>query len=340
VKPLTLRKKIGCWLHERWRMEAVLRMPNLARRAGLDWLDLCNRHECLVRGAGVGRICDWSDSSLLTACRTFPRLGGRLLQHVAREHPFSLQPQAGVPAVSAIVPVRGTDRFQALAFVATALRAVGGSAAEVLLCEHDETPRLEGDWPEGVRHVFVPAAVGEAFNKSKALNAGALAARHPVLLLHDADVWPPEDYVAKCLDFMAREGWEAVRPIRFLFLLDAESSSRVIASASVQDVRDVAQVQQNNPGLSAFVRKDVYLEIGGHDERFTGWGWEDVEFLDRLKTRRLYPGSFLPAVHLWHDVPPAKKMRNWNRDRLADILREPVGARIIAARRQLEGGRR
>ena len=161
--------------------------------------------------------------------------------------------------------------------MATALRAVGGSAAEVLLCEHDETPRLEGDWPEGVRHVFVPAAVGEAFNKSKALNAGALAARHPVLLLHDADVWPPEDYVAKCLDFMAREGWEAVRPIRFLFLLDAESSSRVIASASVQDVRDVAQVQQNNPGLSAFVRKDVYLEIGGHDERFTGWGWEDVD---------------------------------------------------------------
>lgn len=340
MNPPTLRRKIGCWLHERWRMEMVLCAPHLARRAGLEWLDLRNRHERLLRGAGIGRICDWPESSLLTACRTFPRLGGRLLQHVAREHPFALRTPPGVPSVSAVVPVRGTDRLQALAFVAAALRAVGGPASEVLVCEHDVAPRLERDWPEGVRHVFVPAAAGEAFNKSKALNAGALAARHSTLLLHDADVWPPEDYVARGLELMAQGGWEAVRPIRFLFLLDAESSRRALDSASVQGVREVAKVQQNNPGLSAFVRKDVYLEIGGHDERFTGWGWEDVEFLDRLKTRRLHPGSFLPAVHLWHDVPPAKKVRDWNSERLAEILREPVGERIAAARRRLEGGAR
>lgn len=340
MKPPTLRRKIGCWLHERWRMEMVLRAPDLARRAGRDWLDLRNRHERLARGAFAGRVCEWPESSLLTACRTFPRLGGRLLQHVARAHPFSLRSQAVASPVSAIVPVRGTDRLRTLAFVAAALRSVGGPASEVLVCEHDDAPRLERDWPEGVRHVFVPAAAGEAFNKSKALNAGALAARHPTLLLHDADVWPPEDYVAQCLQLMAQGGWEAVRPIRFLFLLDEEASRRALDTASVQDVQQVAKVQQNNPGLSAFVRKDAYLEIGGHDERFTGWGWEDVEFLDRLKTRRLHPGSFLPAVHLWHDVPPAKKVRDWNSERLAEILREPVAERIAAARRRLDGGTR
>ena len=334
----TPKQKLGCWLHERWRLELVLRAPGLARRAGWRWQDLCNRHERLARVDARGRACTWPESSLLTACRTYPRLGGRLLQHVAREHPFSLRAPPHVPPISAIVPVRGTDRERALAFVVSALRAVGGPASEVLVCEHDEVPRLERRWPEGVRHVFVPAAPGVAFNKSKALNAGARAARHPLLLLHDADVWPPEDYVLQCAELMDREGWEAVRPIRFLFLLGEAESRQVLETADVRSVRTVAQVQQNNPGLSAFVRKDVYLELGGHDERFTGWGWEDVEFLDRLKTRRLYPGAFLPAVHLWHAVPPARRAGDCNRARLDAILREPREERMAAGRRQLAEG--
>ena len=333
----TFKQKIGCWLNERWRMELVLRAPALSRRMGWRWQDLCNRHEQLSRCDEEGRGCLWEHSSLLTPCRFFPQLGGRLLEHVSQAHPFSMEMQANTGPVSAIIPVRGTDRGKVLFFVASALRAVCGPESEVLVCEHDVEPHHRHDWPEGIRHVFIPTAEGEAFNKSKALNAGALAARHPMLLLHDADVWPPADYVSRCVGLMMREGWEAVRPIRFLFLLDEAQSGAAMASGSIRGIQAVPKVQQNNPGLSSFVRRDVYMELGGHDERFTGWGWEDMEFLDRLRTRKWYSGSFLPAIHLWHAIPPAKKIGDWNSQRLQQILAEPVAQRIERGRRQLEG---
>lgn len=332
-----LKQQLGCWLNERVRMEAVLCAPALAARLGWRWQDLCNRHERLSRCDDQGRVCGWQNSSFLTACRVFPRLGGRLLAHVAREHPFVPgNNPAAVPAVSAIIPVRGADRARALAFVAAALRTAGFPGAEVLICEHDAEPRLGRAWPEGVRHIFIPAAAGEAFNKSKALNAGARAARHPLLLLHDADVWVPADYVAQCAGRMAAEGWEAVRPIRFLFLLEEAQAAAALATGRLDGFREIPRVQQNNPGLSSFIRRDTYFELGGHDERFTGWGWEDVEFLDRLRTRRLYPGAFLPAVHLWHAPPPAKQQGDLNSDRLRRILQEPAAQRIAACRKQLE----
>ncbi len=327
----TLKQKLGCWLHERWLMEAVLRLSSFGQR----WQDLCNRHEHVVPCDAEGRICSWPDSSFLTACKVFPRLGGRLLEHVAREYPFSLEMRKDVGPVSAIIPVRGTDRERALVFVAQALRAICGPESEVLVCEHDSEPRLKHLWPEGIRYLFIPAKAGEAFNKSKALNAGALAARHGLLLLHDADVWAPAGYVARCAQLMAQGNWEAVRPIRFLFLLDETQTQVCLGTGRMQGVREIARVQQNNPGLSSFVRRDTYLELGGHDERFTGWGWEDVEFLDRLQTRRLYPGSFLPAIHLWHAAPPAKKEGDWNSHLLRDILREPMAQRMETCCRQL-----
>ena len=333
----SFRQRLGCWLHERGKLELVLRAPALARGAGLEWQDLCNRHEQMSRMEGGGRVCEWQDSSLLTVCRMFPRTGGRLLKHVARQHPFIAATRPPPGPVSAIIPVRGTDRAQTLAFVAAAVRNVCSPGSEVLVCEHDSEPRVRRDWPEGIGRVFIPAAPGEAFNKSKALNAGALAARHPILWLHDADVWPPADFVSRSLARMADGEWEAVRPIRFLFLLDETQSRECLQSGSLPGFLDIPKVQQNNPGLSSFVRRETYLKLGGHDERFIGWGWEDLEFLDRLKTRKLHAGSFLPAVHLWHAVPSSKEKLELNRELCHQVLQEPVARRIERCRRQLEG---
>ena len=333
VNAPTPKQKLGCWLHERWRLELVLRAPGLARRLGLEWVDLRNRNERLEKTPdGAGRICRWQDSSFLTVCRTFPTTGARLLRHVWRER----QVGSALP-VSVILPVRGEARFAAVAFVAETLRRMAGAESEVLLCEHDVAPHYARDWPRGVRHLFVPAAADEAFNKSKAMNAGARAARNPILILLDADAVPSPDFMAcvvACLD----GGWEAARPVRFLFLLDEAASREFLRRGSVEDVGAVAFVHQNNPGLATVIRRETYFEIGGHDERFAGWGGEDVEFLDRLRTRKLYPGSFLPAIHLWHPPAPQKQSGHRNNELLRRILAEPAESRVVRARRQLAEG--
>jgi glycosyl transferase family 2 len=331
----TFKQKLGCWLRERPPMERALRAP----AGSTKWLDLCNRHETVsCYKDGLGRICEWQDTSRLSVCRIFPQLGGHLLRHVAHEHPFSAKPKAGTIPVSIIIPLRGRDREQAVSFVASALLAAAGAESEVLICEHDMEPSPQGTWPAGVRTVFIPAMEGEPFNKSKAMNRGAREARHPVLLLHDADAWVSDDYLSLGLEKMTREGWEAIRPVRFLFLLDDMQSCQCLQTGAIGDGWALPKVQQNNPGLSTIIRRDTYFELGGHDERFTGWGYEDVEFLDRLQTRRWYPGSFLPAIHLWHDPSPAKCRPQAEFDRLQQILQEPIDQRIEQARRQFDQG--
>jgi len=330
----TPRQKLGCWLNERWRLEWVLRAPSWVRREGLEWPDLCNRHERVGRCEdGMGRICHWKDSSFLTACRFFPATGARLLRHA-----WPRMEPPPVPPVSILLPVRGTDRLPAVAFVADSLRRMAGPESETLLCEHDVSPRYARDWPAGIRHVFVPAQEGEAFSKSRALNAGARTARHPVLVLLDADMVPSSDFLSRSLDVLAK-GWEAVRPVRFLFLLGEAESRDFVRNASVENLEAIAHVHQNFPGLATVIRRETYLELGGHDERFEGWGGEDLEFLDRLQTRKLYPGSFLPAIHLWHPPAEQKQSGHRNNDLLRQILQEPAGHRIERGRRQFEGAR-
>jgi len=61
----TMKQKLGCWLHERWKTEVVLH-PAAGRLARWQWGDLCNRSERLLRGPGDARECMWQDSSLLS----------------------------------------------------------------------------------------------------------------------------------------------------------------------------------------------------------------------------------------------------------------------------------
>jgi hypothetical protein len=328
----SLKVKLGCWLNERWRLEWVLRAPGWARRRGVEWQDLCNRREVVAKCEdGMGRVCDWKDSSFLTVGRLFPSTGGRLLRH-AWSGELS---QVKVP-VSVILPVRGKERFEAVVRVANALRGMAGHGSEVLLCEHAAEACYRRDWPDGIRHILVQAAENEGFNKSKALNAGALAARNPILLLHDADVLPPSDYVARGVERMVLGGWEAVRPIRLLFMLDREQTQTCLQTGDVLGARMIRDIQENNPGLSTFVQRSTYMEVGGHDERFEGWGGEDLEFLDRLQTRRLYPGAFLPAVHLWHAPAEQKSSGHRNARLLESILSASREQRMDADRKRLE----
>ena len=312
-------------------MELVLRAPSLARRAGLEWQDLCNRHEIVTRcDDGLGRVCQWEDSSAMTVCRIFPETGGRLLRHAWS----GVASRPAAPA-SILLPVRGVARLEAVAFVANALRQLAGPDSEVLICEHDVSPRYAQEWPGGIHHMFVQAARGEAFNKSKAMNAGARAARHPRLVLHDADLVPSADYLFRSLTLLD-QNWDAVRPVRLLFLLDEDDSRTFMRDGGPRNLGGIANVQQNFPGLATVIRREAYLEIGGHDERFEGWGGEDLEFLDRLRTRKLSPGSFLPAIHLWHPPAEQKKKGHGNAKLLETLLSEPRSQRMEADRKQLE----
>jgi GT2 family glycosyltransferase len=116
------------------------------------------------------------------------------------------------------------------------------------------------------------------------------AARGAYVILHDNDILVPARYAAEVVARGA-EGFDFLDLERFLFHLDARG--------------ELASIMQNAQGGSIAARRDAYLDIGGFDDTFVGWGGEDNDFWDRAETTgKAYHFGYLPMIHLHH--PPQK----------------------------------
>lgn len=336
-----IRAKVGCWMHERWRSEIVLRLPRLAQACGMSWPDLRNRNEQLRQDPATGgRVCKWQDSSRLTVARVFPRVGIRLLRHVLREWPVRFVPSeyipeafpAGVaPVVSILIPVGGTARMTQFELALAAARGQVGVVCEIVVVEQWPTATLRDRLPVGVRYLHQVAAAGEEFNKSKALNAAAQISLGENLLILDADFIMPERFAAECSNALLRV--EAVRPARWIFYLDRASSEQLTATHDSEAIGCIESIVSNTPNPLA-LRRLTYFEIGGLDESYAGWGGEDTEFLDRLRTRKVGEGGWMPILHAWHAPASRKSDGDRNRLRHASNMKLPPPQRILRLRQQ------
>lgn len=341
---VNIKQKIGCWFHERWRTEVVLN-PVMSRILGWQWRDLCNRHERLHAGSDPdSRVCEWVDSSFLTVTRFFPRVGSRLLARSIMDWPHRLvavQKQsmsASKPKISIILPVGGSDRLALFECVLASLLGQSCQELEIIVVEHDRVPIYERVCPSGIKYIFRQRDDDEPFNKSMLMNLGVDHAEARYVLLHDADIVLPATYVESILEKL-ESGWEAVQPIRFLFCLDQLGSDLFMQSGGNSIPEHVDSVLQNFPGGSTALRKKTYWALGGHDETFQGWGGEDLEFVERLSTARLFQGAYCPAIHLWHPPSPKKANGDWNRTFLKNLRRTAVKERIRVLRERNLAGR-
>ena len=306
----TLKEAIGCWLHERGRLEFALRFPVAAAALGMTWMDHKNRHErILTDHRSEGRICEWQDSSELTVARFFPETGARLLKRCLEEWPIYFQSVAQdtqkcvSPDVSVIIGVRGTARLPQFTACLASLRAQQNVTCEIIVVEQSWEPLFAALVPRDVVYIHSKTPSPDmAFNRSWAFNVGAVAARGRFLVLHDADMIVPARFASAIAERLDGQ-LEAIRLARYIFYLDEQTSRQVWSQCNFDVLKSVSSVVQNNPTPVA-VRRESYLRIGGHDETFFGWGGEDNEFMDRLRTLNLSEGSFLPLVHLWHPEAP------------------------------------
>ncbi|MFT3807417.1 galactosyltransferase-related protein [Arenimonas sp.] len=294
-----------------------------------------------------GRACEWSDSSALTLTSVFPEVGGRLLRHCIDQWPvsFSDKPRESGgqdPVVSIIVGVRGRGRLEQFRSCLASLRAQVGVATEIVVVEQSWQREFSDIIPSGVVYVHQQSTSQDMpYNRSWALNGGAMVARGRILVLHDADMVLPERAAEEIVRAIDR-GVDAVRLPRLLFYLDAESSAAIQRSREITADARMERVIANNRTPVA-VTRDAYFAIGGHDERFYGWGAEDDEFMDRLRTRRIGEGAMLPVLHLWHQSAAAGEARSRNstllerlrltaaEDRIAELGDRRIGASVPLA---------
>jgi hypothetical protein len=287
----TLRQKAGALAYDWIPFELRLRR---------HWSLVRNRRERLdVNRSGVQ--CLWLWTTDLHICSTFPSMGVRLMRAAFAEWPIA--PGDGLaetasPRVSFIIGHRGAERIPHLLTAIRSIAGQRGASCECIVVEQSETVEARAQLPAGVRYVHDAVAAAEPYNRSRAFNAGARAARGDVLILHDNDMVVPRDYAAAATAAID-DGWDFANLIRFVFYL---------RGAQVTFDAPPERVVQNTQGGSIVARRDAFFDIGEFDPDFVGWGGEDNDFWDRAATRRVQRHGRLPMLHLWHPPQPEKQL--------------------------------
>jgi hypothetical protein len=166
-------------------------------------------------------------------------------------------------------------------------------------------PEIADALPPWVRYLHTPPPRPDYdYNRAWTLNAGARTARGEVLILHDNDILVPAAYAAEALR-RVREGWSFADLKRFTFYLPEAATMDYFAGAPLWP--RPATVVQNLQGASIVASRRAYLDLGGFDESFVGWGGEDNEFWERAESAgRVWGWGYLPFAHLYHAAQKEK----------------------------------
>ncbi|MBB5801435.1 hypothetical protein F4560_001203 [Saccharothrix ecbatanensis] len=178
---------------------------------------------------------------------------------------------------------------------------------QVTVVEADDEPR----WRElaekyADEHIFAPH--DGPFNKCWATNVGVVnsARPAPLVCVLDADALVDKDFIARNVARFDLDGSGGFMPFRDLSYLDEPASVRAIADRCVTGRAEAdpdrlrAFRVHRAPGMCVWLRRDVFDAVGGMDERFEGWGREDLDFVLRVQLATAFDQYADPMLHLYH----------------------------------------
>jgi hypothetical protein len=181
--------------------------------------------------------------------------------------------------------------------------------------------------------VIVGTSDDTPFCKTAAVNDAAARATGDVVVILDADAYVSGDVLVDSAN-QIREARKAKRPLWFVpyryFYRLSDANSRVVlmtppdnpprffAAPPSYQLSDEASYTKVNRGhwygaLIQILPREAFDLVGGMDERFAGWGGEDVSFMHAVDTlygkhRTTQNG----VIHLWHPSKGADvKSREW-----------------------------
>ncbi|WP_430787964.1 glycosyltransferase [Actinoplanes sp. G11-F43] len=229
------------------------------------------------------------------------------------------RPDAARPDLLVVVPLmdRGdTGRLRNLLACLLALRdqTLPASRYRVTVAEFDTEPR----WETVVRPLadhYVHVRADGPFNKSWTLNAGV---RHspghaPVVCLLDADILADRDFLRRNLERFGDAGHAAHLPHTEMLSLDHAASDAVITQRCLAGRAEAplglarGLLLRDVPGACLWLRRTVFDEIGGLDERYLGWGGEDEDMLVRTSRAGATTQFDDVLVHLAHTRPAMRR---------------------------------
>jgi len=182
----------------------------------------------------------------------------------------------------------------------------------------------ELDWP-----IFEGVDAGQQpMNRAAARNrAAGQAGDWEVAVFLDADTVPDFSNLQRAVELVGETGKLVCAQTEFRSLSRA-GTELVLAGQCDPESAPVRWVYPNPKSSCIAIGRELWDLVGGYDERFDGWGWEDSSIFHACQA--LAGVGRLPGTchHLWHPRSPEK-----NPGRDAYRRNEALGARYKAARK-------
>lgn len=177
------------------------------------------------------------------------------------------------------------------------------------------------------------------FSKAVAVNAAASRANGDVFVLLDADCYIDPDVIEDCAHhirlqrMIGRRRWYV--PYRRLFRLTRESTQWLMCVSPREgmyysdppnpwDIENAAEDEYDHGhwygALIQIMPREAFELVGGMDERFRGWGSEDVSFVMAVDTLfAKYRTTDNMVLTPWHGVRGERHHRMWEGQESPDV---------------------
>lgn len=182
------------------------------------------------------------------------------------------------------------------------------------------------DWP-----IFEGYSTDGPFNRSAAINA---AARRPwrIAVILDADTVVDPARLRAAVN-ATRHGVLALPHDQFRSLT-RRGTGQVLAGRILPEEAPVRWVRAETKSSCLCIGRELWDEVGGFDERFRGWGFEDAAFYAACRQIAGVQRIGGPVHHLWHPRSKEKDPRSEdyvrNRD-LAERYKQAQGGAEVRA---------
>lgn len=152
---------------------------------------------------------------------------------------------------------------------------------------------------KGIRYLHVESK-SDLIEKSKLINIGVMNSRTNFIWMNDADIVLPFSHVLARLN----DDMKFIQPFRRFIHLNEKDTECYIENKEVT-IEKTEFIEGFGAGSFVANRKE-FMRIGGMDERYIGWGFEDMEFSARVSVfSEAQKMMGLVGVHLYHEPDPS-----------------------------------
>lgn len=207
---------------------------------------------------------------------------------------------SSVPSISVVIPIREIGRQEALRVIVDSMRSQLFPNIEIIVVEQDDQPRVQLNQLKPCRHFFAKNKYQkQPFTKAMAFNLGIANISTQRVILQDADIVCPSNYVAKIYDLL--NSYEGIHIGSKVLYMDKTSTDEITTSNKINKDKECERAVGYFEGGSLACTKSAYFRVGAFNEIFEGYGVEDCDFFERLKYQtKFYNERTEDFVHLWH----------------------------------------